>query len=177
MGAGKRFFGAAVVLAAVASVAWGYPLWRHGDVLSPGAVCDRVVLVKHERRLTLYRRGRPLKTYRVALGRNPVGPKRMQGDKKIPEGRYTITHRHPSRSFYKSLHGSYPSPGELAYAKAHGIKDPGGLIKIHGPPPVLAWLDGLHRLRDWTAGCIALTNREMDELRPLSSKWVSILRN
>ena len=132
--------------------------------MPPDLVCDRLVLKKHERKLTLLCRGRELKNYRVALGGDPPGPKRRQGDQKTPEGVCRISRKHKSRSLYKYLHVSYPEPKDLAYARDNGIKDPGGQIKIPGPPKALAWLGGLHRLRDWTAGCIAPTDREMGEL-------------
>lgn len=137
---------------------------RQSPPLDPSKICDRIVLLKSERQLILYKDGTELKTYRVALGGNPVGEKHQEGDQKTPEGLYRITHKHTSNSFYRSMHVSYPEAKDLAYAKKYGIKQVGGLIKIHGLPNYLSKIGSLHTVTDWTAGCIAVTNQEIDEL-------------
>ena len=130
--------------------------------LPPGAVADAVVVDKTARRLTLYHAGRPLKSYRVALGRGG-GTKRRQGDLCTPEGTYRIAGRQPLSAYHRALRLSYPNPQDLREARQAGV-DPGEDIVIHGLPPRWAWVGRLHTLLDWTRGCIALTNRELDEL-------------
>lgn len=104
-----------------------------------------------------------LKTYKVSLGSEPVGPKQRQGDHKTPEGAYTLDRRNPRSRFYRSLHVSYPTPEQRAEAAKSGA-DPGGDIMIHGLPNGFGWLGSLHRTMDWTDGCIAVTDQEMDEI-------------
>ena len=122
---------------------------------------DLVVVDKSERTLTLYAAGRQIKTYRgVQLGDAPEGHKRFQGDERTPEGRYTIDYRNPRSAYFLSLHLSYPAAADRAYAAQHG-RSPGGDIFIHGQPN---WLPSGRLPGDWTDGCIALTNAEIEEL-------------
>lgn len=104
-----------------------------------------------------------LKSYPVALGFAPTGPKRRQGDGRTPEGRYVLDWRNPNSQFYRSIHVSYPSPADRAYSRRLGV-DPGGDIMIHGLPNGREWVGTAHRRYDWTNGCIAVTNDEMDEI-------------
>jgi murein L,D-transpeptidase YafK len=126
---------------------------------------DRVVVRKSERKLVLMNRGKVIRRYRVALGDSPYGPKRREGDERTPEGTYVLDWRNPRSNFYKAIHVSYPNARDLELARAMGV-DPGGMIMIHGrpryvrSPRVLKEYDG----RDWTNGCIAVTNAEMDEI-------------
>ena len=130
----------------------------------PGAFrADSIVLVKSERRMTLYYRGVPVKRYRVALGRNPVGDKLSIGDYRTPEGVFDIIGRNPESKYYKSFAISYPDSAHWARADSLGVL-PGGNIMIHGLPSHQAKLGAAHVLYDWTEGCIALTNTEIDEL-------------
>ena len=121
---------------------------------------DRVVVDKSERTLTLYAGGAAVRTYTgIQLGDAPIGPKRFRGDERTPEGRYTIDRGNPRSAYHLSLHVSYPSPADRAYALARG-RAPGGDIFIHGQPN--GW-DG--RVEgDWTDGCIALADAEIEEL-------------
>jgi murein L,D-transpeptidase YafK len=112
--------------------------------------------------MTLFREGQPIKTYEVALGREP-GPKRREGDNKTPEGLYRISGRNPQSAYHLSLRISYPVPHEVAAAKARG-EPPGGDIMIHSIRNGLGWLGSLHRQQNWTAGCIAVTNGEIEEI-------------
>ena len=145
--------------------AGGVLVWANqpGPPLPAGATADRVVVDKSARTLTLLDRGRPLKTYRVALGAHPFGPKRREGDERTPEGTYRLDYRKHDSSAHRALHISYPDSAELARARAGGV-DPGGLIMVHGITNGLGWVGRLHRVVDWTDGCIAVTNREMDEI-------------
>ena len=113
--------------------------------------------------MTLYRSGKVLKTYKVALGSEPVGPKTRAGDHRTPEGKYILDFRNSHSKFHLSIHISYPNAADGAQAKKLGVA-PGGSIMIHGLPRAFAFLGSLHRERDWTDGCIAVTNEEMDEI-------------
>jgi murein L,D-transpeptidase YafK len=124
---------------------------------------DRIVVAKADRTLTLYRGAQVLRTYQVALGRNPVGPKDQEGDGRTPEGVYVIDSRNVQSAFHRSLHISYPNADDRRRAAARRLR-PGGAIMIHGLPNGLGAVGGAHRLRDWTEGCIAVTNSEIEEI-------------
>jgi murein L,D-transpeptidase YafK len=124
---------------------------------------DKVVVLKKERRLELHQNGTVLRTYRIALGGNPLGAKMQQGDQKTPEGLYVIDSRNPNSAFHKSLHVSYPNKVDIANARARKVK-PGGDIYIHGLGQKFGWIGSKHTLRDWTLGCIAVTNDEIEEI-------------
>jgi murein L,D-transpeptidase YafK len=137
------------------------PAWSAPKKLP--AQADRIVIVKSERTMTLLRNGEVLKTYKVALGHEPKGAKAEQGDNKTPEGLYTIDSRNPHSQFHLALHISYPNAADRERARKLGV-DPGGAIMIHGLPASYAWLGPLHRKTDWTLGCVAVTNPEIEEI-------------
>jgi murein L,D-transpeptidase YafK len=124
---------------------------------------DSVVVEKSLRRLTLYAGGLPLRTYDVALGRTPTGPKLQVGDFRTPEGLYYIDARNPQSQFHRGLHVSYPNAEDVARAQAMGVST-GGDIMIHGLPNGQAAVGGSHRANDWTSGCVAVTNDEIEEI-------------
>jgi murein L,D-transpeptidase YafK len=124
---------------------------------------DQVVVVKSQRTLTLLAHGQVLRTYKVALGGSPVGAKEQQGDHKTPEGHYILDRRNANSRFYKSIHISYPDEQNKKKAAQRGVSA-GGDIMIHGLPNGFGWLNATHRALDWTDGCIAVTNAEMDEI-------------
>ena len=124
---------------------------------------DRVLVVKKDRTLQLLKQGKVIKSYKVALGGNPVGPKTRQGDHKTPEGVYVLDSRNAHSQFHKSIHISYPNTHDLAAARARGVS-PGGDIFVHGLPNGYGWVGPSHRLKDWTDGCIAVTNEEIEEI-------------
>jgi murein L,D-transpeptidase YafK len=125
---------------------------------------DLVTVIKSERKLYLSHKGKILKTFNIALGGNPVGHKKVQGDQKTPEGYYRLDYLKLDSSFYKALHISYPNTKDCCNAQEAG-KSPGGAIMIHGQPNNQGWLKSFFKQRtDWTAGCIALFNRDMDEV-------------
>jgi murein L,D-transpeptidase YafK len=129
----------------------------------PTIKADRVVVLKRERTLQLLNHGIVFKTYKVALGGNPVGPKVKQGDHRTPEGTYVLDRRNAHSQYYKSIHISYPSAADrVRAAKLH--VSPGGDIFLHGLPNGYRWVGSQHRLRDWTDGCIAVTDEEIDEI-------------
>lgn len=127
----------------------------------PLAEADFVLVDKSDRTLTLYRNGQVLKEYGgLQFGAAPLGHKRFEGDERTPEGRYTIDTRNPQSAYHLSLRISYPNEADRAHAAALG-RSPGGDIFIHGQPNGLPFgrVPG-----DWTDGCIALSNTEMEEL-------------
>ena len=129
----------------------------------PKIAVDRVVVYKHERKLVLLSQGKEIRSYRVALGGEPVGPKARQGDHRTPEGLYVLDSRNPNSHYYKAFHISYPNSKDMAAAKKLGVS-PGGDIMLHGLPKTYAWVGKAHTLHDWTDGCIAVTDQEMDEI-------------
>jgi len=104
-----------------------------------------------------------MKTYKVALGGSPSGPKMRQGDHKTPEGLYRLDFRNAHSQFYRSIHISYPSAHDRAEARKKGVS-PGGDVFIHGLPNGYGWIGESHGVKDWTDGCIAVTNPEIDEI-------------
>jgi murein L,D-transpeptidase YafK len=126
-----------------------------------GFHADRVIVLKKDRILQLLSHGRVMKSYKIALGGNPVGPKSQLGDLKTPEGLYVLDSRNDHSQFYKSIHISYPNPHDRAAARQRGVS-PGGDVFVHGLPNGYGFLGASHRLKDWTDGCVAVTNEEMD---------------
>ena len=133
------------------------------EALRAGTVADRVVIEKTAHRLSLYYRDRLLKTYTVALGPDPIRPKEREGDGRTPEGTYVIDSRKRDSAFHRALHISYPNHEDRRRARRLGVS-PGGAIMIHGLPNGMGAIGKAHLLRDWTQGCIAVTNEEIEEL-------------
>jgi len=134
---------------------------------------DQVIVVKSQHTLTLLSHGKILHTYKVALGGSPVGAKGQQGDHKTPEGHYILDHRNAKSRFYKSIHVSYPNEQDKQKASQRGVAT-GGDIMIHGLPNGFGWLGATHRAQNWTDGCIAVTDAEMDEIWELVPEGTSI---
>lgn len=127
---------------------------------------DRIVIEKKERRLTLLSQGQILRQYKIALGGNPDGPKERQGDNKTPEGTYIIDSRNHGSRFHRSLHISYPNEKDKKRAQELGVC-PGGDIMIHGIKNGLSQVGDAHTTVDWTKGCIAVTDEEIEEIDKL----------
>ena len=127
---------------------------------------DKILIEKKERRLTLISKDKMLKTYKIALGGNPNGPKEREGDNKTPEGTYIIDSRNKDSRYHLSLHISYPNEKDKKRAKELGVL-PGGDIMIHGIKNGLGWIDRFHTQFDWTKGCIAVTDEEIEEIDKL----------
>ncbi len=139
---------------------------------SPVELADSILIEKSIRRLTLFRDGKPIKKYRVSLGFEPEGKKTMEGDGKTPEGCYIIDSRNEYSRFYRSLRISYPNDDDREQAEELGVS-PGSNIMIHGLKNGFGRTGKTRLTRDWTLGCIAVTNREMDEiwrLAPVGTK-------
>jgi len=128
---------------------------------------DRILIEKSTRRLMLISQGEVLKSYKIALGGNPIGPKERQGDNKTPEGTYVIDARNRDSRFHLSLRISYPNERDKKRAKELGVS-PGGDIMIHGIKNGLAWVGDAHAGVDWTKGCIAVTDEEIEEIDRLA---------
>lgn len=128
-------------------------------------IADQVVVEKAARRMKLMSRGEVFREYRVALGDNPIGHKQREGDERTPEGDYLLDWRNPHSNYYKAIHISYPNAEDRFLARSNG-HSPGGMIMIHGlPNHIVSDVVRQEYLgRDWTDGCIALTNQEMDEV-------------
>jgi len=143
----------------------GVLTWANWPVeeLPSGVKADRVVIEKGARTLTLLRGSAVIRQYRVSLGRAPVGPKEREGDKKTPEGIYRIVEHKQASAFHRALRVSYPGEVDVERARKMNV-DPGSDIMIHGIRNGLGVLGRLHRLVDWTAGCIALTDAEIEQI-------------
>ncbi len=124
---------------------------------------DSIIVYKAKREMNVYSNGKLLKTYPIALGRQPKGAKEYEGDQKTPEGTYFIHDKNPNSGWHKNLGISYPNQNDMAKAKRLG-KPAGGDIKIHGLKNGKGYIGKFHRWQDWTLGCIAVTNAEIDEL-------------
>ncbi|MGB8131799.1 MAG: L,D-transpeptidase family protein [Candidatus Angelobacter sp.] len=138
-------------------------LGLHLAAIAAPVQADKIVILKSARTMTLLSGGKVLKIYKVALGSVPIGPKRVEGDHKTPEGDYIIDAKNSHSQFDLSLHISYPSAADQQRARSLGAR-PGGAIMIHGLARPFAYLGVLHRQVDWTDGCIAVTNAEIEEI-------------
>lgn len=124
---------------------------------------DRIVIEKSVRKLALLRGSVIIRTYKIALGGQPVGRKECRGDNRTPEGNYIIDARNKRSQFHRSLHVSYPNPIDRANARKRGC-NPGGDIYIHGLPNGFDPIANAYTVHDWTLGCIAVTNQEIEEI-------------
>lgn len=165
MGCWSGDWRAGAVGAALLGLAGSVPSFWPGDALAVARTdrADKMVVVKSERRLYLLRDGQVLKSYKVALGRQPKGTKVYEGDGRTPEGAYSVAAFNPASQFYRAIRVSYPNEHDRARAQALGVPA-GGLIMIHGLAPERRQYGADHWLFNWTNGCIAVTDREMDEI-------------
>jgi murein L,D-transpeptidase YafK len=130
---------------------------------APALHADRVLIEKSARRMTLLDHARVVKRYRISLGTNPIGPKEREGDGRTPEGLYTIDSRNAYSKFHLALHVSYPNAADRARARRLHVR-PGGEIMIHGVPNRWRAVGAAIQLTDWTAGCIAVSNKDIEEI-------------
>jgi murein L,D-transpeptidase YafK len=124
---------------------------------------DSLIVYKSKRELQAWEKGVIVKKYKISLGKNPFGPKQFEGDNKTPEGNYVIFDKNPYSDYHNNLGVSYPNDFDLENSKKHR-KSAGADIKLHGLPTGLGFLGKIYRNFDWTAGCIAITNGEIDEI-------------
>lgn len=141
-----------------------------------GTKLDRIIISKTRKKLYVLRDDVVLKTYDVAFGSNPFGHKQFEGDKKTPEGVYKIDGKNAESLFYKGLHIDYPNKADRAYAKSKG-RSAGGDIMIHGfpnDPTQNSLVSAVHPFYNWTSGCIAVTNTEIDEIFSMAGKGTPV---
>jgi murein L,D-transpeptidase YafK len=134
---------------------------------------DKVVVIKNKRLLMLMKDGEIFKTYRVSLGKRPEGHKIASGDQRTPEGRYVLDSKNPNSKYHLAIHISYPNELDTLNAQKRGVS-PGGGIMIHGLPRHSPHLREINGYTDWTNGCIAVTNHEMEEIWQLVSTGTPI---
>jgi len=148
----------ALLTLAVVSV---HALSADNPSLPASALADKVLVLKGERKLLLMKGNEVLKTYTVSLGANPVGFKVREGDRKTPEGNYVLDRHNAHSQYHRSIHISYPNADDVARARKLGVS-PGGELYIHGLPN--DFHGDSEALGDWTEGCIAVNNAEIDEI-------------
>ncbi len=148
-----------VIALALLATWYFYP----GKKLPVGTIIDKLVVYKSKHKMEAYANGSLVKTYTIALGFSPNGHKQFEGDGRTPEGTYTINARNAKSAYHKNLGVSYPNAADRTYAETQG-KSPGGDIKIHGLRNGRGYIGKFHQWKDWTHGCIAVTNAEIDEL-------------
>jgi murein L,D-transpeptidase YafK len=166
----KILFASFAVICAFALYFYAHHNW---NPLPTGTTIELIVVEKSARRLSIFRDGKRIKIYRIALGRNSVGAKQEEGDMKTPEGIYKIDGRNPQSSFHLALHISYPSDEDDRRASARGVSA-GSDIMIHGIRNGRGWIGAFHRWSNWTAGCIALTDEEIEELWRVTTDGTTI---
>jgi murein L,D-transpeptidase YafK len=139
--------------------------WGAKEPTQPAGVqkADSILILKKDHVLELQAGGKVIKTYKVALGRGGLAPKEREGDARTPEGHYKIDARNVDSHYHRALHVSYPNAEDRVLAAKLGVA-PGGAIMIHGLPNGFGGLGAAHRLYDWTLGCIAVTDDEIDEI-------------
>lgn len=155
----KKFFWIAALSICATTV---YFIWPETKLPAKTPI-DKLIVHKAKRKMMAYNGDKLVKTYTIALGFNPIGHKQEEGDGRTPEGTYTINDRNPNSGYHKNLGVSYPNDADKAAAKKRNVS-PGGDIKIHGLPYNQPDFGKFHRFNDWTFGCIAVTNDEIDEL-------------
>jgi murein L,D-transpeptidase YafK len=124
---------------------------------------DSILILKKDHVMELLSHGKVIRTYKVALGRGGLAPKEREGDGRTPEGHYTIDAKYEHSAYHKALHVSYPNAEDRKRASRIGAS-PGGAIMIHGLPNGKGWVGAAHRAYDWTLGCIAVTDQQIDEI-------------
>ena len=152
-----------IVLAQAAMVLLCFSACSKPASLDQGARVDRIVIIKLGHTMSLMNGERVIRTYKVALGKNPVGPKARYGDHKTPEGLYLVDAKKSPSRFLLALHLSYPNQTDRERAQKENV-NPGSDVEIHGIENGLGWIGGLHRRMDWTDGCVAVTDSEIEEI-------------
>lgn len=135
---------------------------------------DLVVVTKSKLQLAVFKQGKLLRQFHIALGSNPIGPKQQKGDKRTPEGRYLLDYKKSNSAYYRAIHISYPNDDDLRRSRLNG-HDPGGQIMIHGQDPNSSIPVYKRQKFNWTDGCIALTNNDIDELWQLLDEGTPIV--
>ncbi len=168
MRAAVRLVFAAALL--VCPLAFAAPADQSATAIEPA---DRIIIEKSKRTMTLFKQDQIVGVYKVALGRDPIGPKVMRGDNKTPEGLYFVDYKTRHSVYHRAFHLTYPNIDDLMRADSLGVS-PGGDIMIHGMGTKQLWMGDVQYLFDWTNGCIALTNSEIEEIWDLVVPWTSV---
>jgi len=150
---------AASLCLGVSVLPWSAPAQQK----APSQTADSILILKKDHKLELLTKGRVIRTYEVALGRGGLAPKEREGDARTPEGHYVIDSRNATSGYHRALHISYPNAEDRSRAAKLRVP-PGGAIMIHGLPNGMGWMGSAHRLYDWTLGCVAVTDPEIDEI-------------
>jgi murein L,D-transpeptidase YafK len=129
----------------------------------PTEKADSILILKKDHGMELLAGGKVIRSYKVALGQGGLAPKEREGDARTPEGHYVIDARNADSHYHKALHVSYPNAEDRKRAAKMGVA-PGGAIMIHGLPNGEGWIGAAHRMKDWTLGCIAVTDQEIDDI-------------
>ena len=137
--------------------------WQGMTYAGQFPVAQKIVVEKAARKLHLIIDGEPFRTFDIALGIRPEGDKEHEGDFKTPEGAYWLDTRNPNSEFFLSIHVSYPNDEDARQARSKGLQ-PGGAIMIHGQPNEPTRSEAYYRTRDWTNGCIAVSNSDMIDI-------------
>jgi len=124
---------------------------------------DKVLVKKSERKLFLLKNNKVIKSYNISLGKHPLGHKKKEGDSRTPEGNYLLDYRNPESDYHLSIHISYPDSMDILSASVYGFA-PGGDIMIHGKPNNYGWIPFYFENADWTEGCIAVGNSDIEEI-------------
>jgi murein L,D-transpeptidase YafK len=141
----------------------GILLFCISGLVSAEPLAGLVRVFKSERKLQILSGEKVLHEFHIVLGSNPKGHKIQEGDEKTPEGTYILDYKKSDSAFYKAIHISYPNANDIVFAKRRGV-NPGGQIMIHGQKNGLGWLSFINQRFDWTNGCVALSNADMDAL-------------
>jgi len=158
MSLSRHHINRALILAGLLGIGWLIPL-SAGEF----PVADNVIIEKAARKLHLLQDGEIFRTFNIALGIQPDGDKKQEGDFKTPEGNYRLDRRNPNSEFFLSIHVSYPNQLDRREARQKGV-EPGGAIMIHGQPNVPTKSETYYRTQDWTNGCIAVSNSDMIDI-------------
>jgi murein L,D-transpeptidase YafK len=165
-GPGGRTFLPRLALAASVLVVFLFQAGGQTQAADTAEKADRIEVHKAEHTMNLLRGGKVVKSYKVALSTVPVGAKEREGDHKVPEGLYIVDRKNAQSKFHLALHINYPNATDRERARKLGVR-PGGDIAIHGLGAKFGWVGAAHRQVDWTDGCVAVTNSEMEEIWPL----------
>jgi len=155
-------FTAGIACAAIGMAFWLFSARLPSQQQTSPQKADSILILKKDHLMELFAGGKVIRTYQVALGQGGLAPKEREGDGRTPEGHYTIEAKYASQ-YHKALRISYPNAEDRKRAAKLGVS-PGGSILIHGLPNGKGWIGAAHRLYDWTLGCIAVTDEEIDEI-------------
>lgn len=160
---GKAWAAASLATACLCLAAAVFPWLAPAQQKAPAQKADSILILKKDHLLELMAQGQVIRTYKVALGRGGLAAKEQEGDARTPEGHYFIDAKNQASAYHRALHISYPNAEDRIRTAKKGVS-PGGAIMIHGLPNGLGWIGSAHRLYDWTLGCVAVTDAEIEEI-------------